>query len=573
MAPLNPRTAGIALLLGAALLFSLWLGIGFGLGALSVAPPQGFSYTQQPFEVSGGGLEVTVAITSYTQAGSIPTTSMTESGVSTVLTAVATVSSPNPSNCGDSNNPVWAPGTGADYTPYWQFFIAGGPAFSINVNGETYASNSGNNIQIPISQGGTFYCLSPASGFSGNDALTPGMIQGIEYTSISWTINGQVADGAGLYVNLFGPGTFCGGSGGGGTVCSQAESQAGNAYGGSANGGFQINAGAQITSESAASSISGCEGGPYFNGGSFTIGASTGFAGQGAQGPGTYTLEVEYPPARGGGVDPNFPAQVIQSDDLNYEHTFTIPAGTSVNSSTPGWNNFYVYLVTSLYVVGSVRCGIDISPQYAPQTPTILYHNSGTFLEPQAGDTEYLSVYANASAHSGPVTAILLWAYYVPAGTNPQELPGGAGYYIGGSESGAQLPLTFNGNNSYGTFSFPVQPVTGTDEIGIQVEAENGQAQPSPTAYSLINVAPLGCVPGAPGCPTQNGATLWELLGPALLSAAALLAVLAIAVWVPMPWVRYGLPIIVGVVIIVLYVTGEFTALFNYGGVFNSGVH
>jgi hypothetical protein len=555
---------------------ALFFGIGFGLGALSIAgSPAGFSYHSTPYTVGGGGMSWYVEVTSYTQAGSIPTTEITNQpgSTSSVITFALAMSSPNPSNCGNSNQPVWAPGLDAD-TGYWSLSLGGTAFVVVAENGTQFASSSGT-VNLPITSG-LFYCLSGQAGQAVGDAVSPSLNQGNgSYYSESITIVGQVADGTALEISLEGEGTYCGGSTGPGpgTVCYIAANQAGSGYGSSAEGGFQISANAYITTESGQSSIQVDNTGDLgYNGGPLTISAQTGFAGSSTTGgAGTYSICVLYPPARGGGCDGAFPAQTVPSDDGDYSHTWTIPQGTSVNSTTVGWNNFYVQLSTSQYIVGQVKASIDIGPAYQPLLPFISVSNTGTFTSPQVGNTETITILANASAHSGPVTSILVWVFYISGSGNPSTLPACGSAWVPSVPCPAGYAISVNGNHTVGAFQFTVAPPPGSQSIVVWVDSENGGAQVSPTRILLINIVPNSCTPGQPGCSTVAGETLWEELGPILLVLAFVLVSLLVAVFVPSPWIRYLVPAVVVGIGIVLIVFGFLSPLFSPGGALDTG--
>ena len=292
-----------------------------------------------------------------------------------------------------------------------------------------------------VRQTGLFYCLgSQGTNNGGNDHVSPSLYTGnttyfSETLTIQSTSGNPIPDGDALTVTMGGNGEYSDGSlYVQDTGCNYAETAAGIGSGLGSTGIFVISASAKITTESSVSSIQVDNSGDLaYNGGPLTISAATGFAGSSTGGgAGTYTLSVQFPPVRGGGQDNSFPPQTIQSRNLNYQFTWTIPLGTAQNSTTAGWNNFYVYLTTSQYVVGTVKASIDISPLYAPSLPVVLVSNSGQFTQPQVGNTETVTVYANASAHSGPVTAVFVWAFYVPTGQGINQLPACGAYWVTG---------------------------------------------------------------------------------------------------------------------------------------------
>ncbi len=559
---------------------ALFFGIGFGVGALSVTAASGpagsqgsASYTQSNY-TGVSTMYFSTSIISYSSAGVIPATGYSASSQSTSFDVSVQVWDPipasNSNSCGNSGQPVWAPGQGANWGA---LLVTYDQPFTIEVGGTQYASNGDS---YAISMNGTtepvYYCLQAGSGldFPSSNLQNGGSVA----FDTSFTLVGLYSD-ARLTATFIGEATYCDGSAGGTGVCGDA-SNAGN-LGHYAvwypNGGINFAASASINTWSGQASIVNANpGAVVFNGGTASFDVSTGYNGPGSC---PYTVTMSYPAARGGGTDPNFAAKCVPNFELSpYVVSWTIPQGTSVNSSTPGWNTFIAVLSLTgnanyYAVVGYAQASIAISPLYQPAAPVVIAVSLGPLTEPQAGNTEDITVWANESAHSGPVGSINLIVYYANVGTAPGALPACGAQWVSGIScpSGITMSSTASGSGGLkGTFSFTVDaPAAYSQGFWIAAQSENQEAQPSNVTYLWVSIAATNCKPGSPGCPgASTSLSLWQVLGPALLSAAIILAGLIGALWAPGYW-RYLIAILPVVLVILLYLFA-YTAAFAPGG-------
>lgn len=559
----------------ALIVFLVWGGIGFGLGALSVTPttaPQGFTYHESPF-TKGDSMEWAVHITSWTQSGDIPTTAILASGASTVVTFSLEMRNPSGDDCGNSGNPVWHVGGGADWGA-WQVSL-GGQSFTIQANNGTSYQSTNGLFDISLnSTGAMFYCLAASGGciYSCGDVVSPDLTSsGGNETLFSESVRfiGQYTPTT-LVVSLIGMATSCNGAGTITGVCYAADNDAGGSNGGSPNGGIPIDASASITTYSGQAYVQVTNPGQLaYNGQSLNVQVTTGYDGAGG-----YQLTVNYPPARGGSTpDPAFPSIQVPNFCEPCTYHWVIPNGTSVNSTKKGYNNFVVALTANFLVQGTATAFIDIAPRYAPTMPIIEVTDSGTYTSPQVGNTETVTVLSNATASSGEVTNIQLWVFYVETGLGPANLPSCGELWVPSipCPGGLALTTTVHDNASSATFSFVVDPPAGATAIGIQASGESNEAQSSPVANFLVNIVPQDCAPGAAGCPTtQQSAGIWQEIGPWLLAAGIVLLSLFLVFLPPkLPtWILVVGPIATVVVLILLW--SLITGAFNPGGALNA---
>ena len=570
---------GIALLVDIA----LFAGIGFGAGILSVAAPSSSSSTSQlaNYQTTNffayTSFEVSVAITSYTSAGQIPTTSFTSGGQSNTITATVNIINPVHDNCGNSNNPTWDPGVGADYgTMVVQFTNP----FTAIIGGQPVSSGSGNQILIPFAslQGGANNELFSCMTGPGGDQVTQNLQNSGTTVSESFTIVGQYQQGV-LLIGFIGQGNYCNALASTGVtpVCQAADNYWDNSGYYTSTNGFSINANAQINTYSGQATITNANpNAVYYNGGTATFLASTGYDGPGPPAAGSpYVLTMSYPAARGGGNDPNFlPINVPNFCAPSCTESWTIPAGTSQLSSTQGWNTFIAVLTASIYVTGFAKASIAISPQLQPNAPLIQTSNTGKFIAPQPGDTETITVTAYPSASSGPVASLFLTVYYALVTSAAGALPPcGAVYVTSGCASGQSITLTaLSGGGGTGTFQFVVNPPAGaTDGFWITAQSQSTGAQPSNTTYQWVTITPLSCVQGGTGCPPGASTSYWSWVGPLLLSLGFLLAGIFIFVMIPETIIRI-VAIAAPVLFIILGYLLLFPSWFSPGGLFAPGL-
>ncbi|MGI0156409.1 MAG: hypothetical protein ACREDE_09820, partial [Thermoplasmata archaeon] len=195
------------------------------------------------------------------------------------------------------------------------------------------------------------------------------------------------------------------------------------------------------------------------------------------------------------------------------------------------------------------------------------------FVNPQAGNIETLTVFANQSAHSGPLAYIQLVVYYATTGNPAGALPSCGAAWVSGIScpGGSTIGSTVVGNGIEGTFHFDVNPPPGTTGIWVEAFSESTSQQASNSTFLWVSVTPSNCVTGEAGCPSANGENTWALLGPILLSIAFVLAGVLVAVNVSLWWIRVvAIALPVGVVAL-LYLAGLYAAAFSQGGLFFPG--
>lgn len=546
---------------------AVWAGIGFGLGALSVAPSITTSYNSTPYNLDNA-IEWQVNITSYTQAGDVPTTAISPSGSSSVVTFTASMWAPSlntpNSPCNKAQNPIWAPGKGANW---------GAVAISL---GQPFLATLGNGSQVSASSGTYYMSLNSSNVIAWCDAsgLYPGASGSIQsgsaniFVSESLTFQG-VYQPTTLTVSLIGHGSNCVynalSTGTSSSTACYYEGQDGTSMSPTGSG-WNIDATASIGTQSGYAYVGVTNQGQVaYDGGTLNAQATTGYGG-----PSGYTAYVTYPAVRtnGGQVDSQFAPISVPNDCLTpCSFSWTVPAGTSQPSYQSSlWNDFTVVLVSANgYVTGQATVGIDISPGSGPQPPTISTSNSGTFTGPQVGDTMTVTVTAPANVSSGAVTSVNLFVYYGSGNSPPASQPpcGSASWVT--SCSGDSLSVS-GGQASY---SFLVNPPPGSTQVIIQAQAANAEAQVSPIVTATTNIVPSNCQPGVYGCPLGQALNLWEILGPALLSAAFILFGLLVAFSTPDTRVRVFAIVIPVALVIVLYAFGIYTHLFDPGGFLN----
>jgi hypothetical protein len=573
---------GLGLLIALVAEVVLFAGVGFGSGALAaVTSPSSpaASYTSTLGHLSTA-IDIEVTIPSVVDGQAI-TTSMINAGTSTSITWDIQMWDPywtgGPSgNCANSGDPVFAPGHGANTASYTVQF--GSTAWEGTLDGAPVSSTSGGTLTVPANDQSLlaycFYDNDPGQvGDWVSSSLQGGSSGTVFYDQHTLVING-VWSPSPFTVTYTAQGTQCDGSTGdaGGTVCDYAKSQPSLAgFGGSglgANGALNGKATFTTDTQSAYSYIMG-PGSYVWNGGTLTITAYTGYDQQ-PDGQSGYTLTMEYPQARpnGGQEDPAFaPINVPQLCLDGCSESWTVPAGTAEDSSIQGWNEFTAVLTLPYYAGSFVNVNVDIFPNSGPNAPTITMSNTGNFGGPQIGDTETASIVSTPTAHSGNLSSINVVAYYVPengvGGAIPScqyfvtsiTCPGGN--FLTGSYSGTTLTVSF---------SFVVEPPLGSQEVCIQAFSESTEQQASNTTTQCVNVVPASCSPTGTGCPVKMG--YWTWLGPALLSAIIITALLVVAFFIPMPpWTMVVLPVVGAVIVALLYLLSIYSVWFRPGGV------
>jgi hypothetical protein len=597
---------------------TLFLGIGFSVGALAVTgQAQQGSYSFQVANEGqnyGDGMSFNVQMINVNNTGNLPISSMLPGHESTEITFGVYLYSHG--DCGNTAQPVWAPGTGADYGYYTIQYLVGGSPY-------VFTAEVGNTAQSGTYTGTTI---------GGNtapelNANTTSSISGPAFCIVN---NGADAVSANLQTAQAGPGqasqpaanfvdtmyligdyplgdlvisfhswvTFCdGGLSGYYAVCNAASSALIQNdfffnWDNAATGGTALVATATAPVQSAIGTVTVVnKGNLAYNNGKITVDVSTGYAGATA-----YEVSLLCPQPRtpanggctGGQNDSRFGSQQVPNNEQSYPVTWSVPAGTSQDVNQTGWNTWEVELYNGLFDQGFAPVTINIAQPNTPQgqnnPPAVgfTFSTNGTFYYPEVGNTLTLTVFANASNSnsSAAITGISLWVYYLPLSGNPVNEPQcGAQWVTSGcpySEALSGSQLVQSGSGMIGTFTFQVEPPRIGAMIGGLIESFNHGQQGSPILPFLIQITPTGCQPGMPGCPPNHfGLTFWEIAGPILLSLGIMLGAIWIALFlIPKKFRTTKVLVVVaaGVIVALLYVLGADVSWFAAGGILNSGV-
>lgn len=578
---------GVALLV----FVSLFVGIGFSAGALTVggqaascsAGQSCYSfndYLEGQNQAFGAGLTVTVNITNVQESGLPPVTAMLAGYQSTDVSFTTNVFSNG--DCGNSAQPVWAPGTGADYGFYTIQYTTpnGAIPFSGTLDGQPVTTGDGtvlgpwnsNNVLDENGTGFMAYCVTdPVSGAqhhtSSAGISTPAFAHTLTLTGlypngvITVSMNLEMTKCTGSFLSASAP-----------TVCSRVAGLLGMFNYDGPNGGLTYSASASTNVWSAGSSITVLNAQSVYNGGTIQVGVTTGY-----DGPNGYQLEVLCPAPRscGGQPDSAFPAQTIQNEILTPETvSIPVPKGFSVNSSVQGWNTVTVALVANYGVAAqTLPFAVDISPLYKPSMPYIGHSISSGAIYPSIGDTVDITVYANASAQSTQVQTVELALFYTVPGQSATSAPGCGSYWITSCPySSISTVVTNNGTNGIATFSFVVQPPIGATAIAGDAVSESATQQGTNSSFFYLPLAPVNCAKGTACNPSQSGLSLWEAVGPALFIGIIALVVAFILSFMGVDvWYRYGIPIALAVVLSLLYYIIQ-AAMFVPGAIFGGPV-
>lgn len=538
------------------LLLAAFFGLGFGAGALSSVSTAVASYQSQPFNLDNA-LEWQANITSYTSAGQVPTTAISPGGQSTSISAAVDIWAPSGTGCNAAANPAFVPGVGADYA-FWDISL-GGESFNINYGGSTIAVPHNFIVYENTSQ--MFFCDS-SDHFVSYDLSTHPQ----PFFPITFSLQGVYAPTT-LSVMFVGAWTNCDGFtpvAVSGAVCQAVYNSLPGVFQGwgSANGGGSFATAATIKTQSGYAWIQDTNPGQLaYNGGLLTLVASTGYAG-----PDGYTVQVDFPQARGGGVDSAFGTASVPNDQPSYQFTIRIPSDASQNSTNPGWNEFTVVLMGQFTYMGSTSAAIDISPLYAPSAPLIQYKSTGQYISPQSGDSLSLSFSAQPSAHSANVSSILVWVFYTDGNSPPTANPPCGVDWVTSCPGPEAIPVAQSGGGVEGNYpTFTVSPPPGATAIVVSARSETDTAQASPISTMVIDIVPSNCAPGIPGCPPQQtSVNSWTFEGSILLAGILVVGTILAMMWVPpsMWYVRFGVPIALVVIIAILWATGFWMGLF-----------
>lgn len=567
-------TPALVVIIAVLVLVVLFFGLGFGTGALASGPsacsnePTCYTVTQGLEGSSWGqGFSFQVNILTVNQSNQPFVTSMLAGGESTSVTFGLNIYSTG--DCGDTGRPTFDNGVGADVAT-WSISL-GGQAFAGAVDGTSFPSTTDYQFAETSTQLNGYCTIATATG---GDYVTSTWYQGGDSNALTnllashtLVLDGQYAPST-LSISMTITGTYCDGISGNidNTACAEINPVITN-LDIFPNGAWTRTATTTTNELSGQATITRVGAGPYYNGGTFSVDVTTGYGG--ASG---YELEVQYGAARGGGLDSNFQTYTVPNEDAGATFTWNIPEGTGVNSTISGWNVFNPTLIASLQYIGSVQCVVDISPAYAPLTPVMTFSNTGTFTQPQPGSIETVTASVTASATSGPVTSITLWAFYLTGSESASTLPACGSQWITACQ-GSPMQLTESGNTTTGTYAFTVDPIAGSSSMGFEVTGFTSEQQGSPTTTSLVNILPSSCSPSQTGCgTTQFSASTWEVGGPIILSLIFILLGVLVAIYVPIAWIRVLAVVLPIALVIVLYALGTYTDWFSPGGILNNAV-
>lgn len=559
---------GVALVIDVA----IFIGLAYGTGAASLTTSGGLFFGptwHNDTNGAGGAIQPNV----YVQLGTLPmVSSMLAGGTSTTVTFGMNVISNN--NCGNAGDPAWAPGiagSGGNPAYYEIQYLVNGQAqkFTAGIDGQqqtgyaVFATN--NNTYQSTSNDPNIYLCFYANGISGG-----GNIQTANFGSTPFflhTVNLAGVAGAGtLQITIPANGPLCDGlivSGGGTPVCSEAFSAASETNLRQAQGTWTTSSSVSIPVLNGQAAFSLAGAGPWYNGGTISAIVSTGYGGSGG-----YSLSVHDPGVRGGGLSTwgNNP-QSVANEQNGASFTFQIPAGASTNCTTSGCNQFQMEL-TSSALGQTLSFPIDIAPQFAPSLPGIAYSTGSGFVYPIGGDSVTLTFttsVAQPNASNVPST-FLISVFYLLPGANPQTSKSCDASWI--TPCNGTIITGSNGGGGFtGSYTFSVNAPLGYTGIGVRAQAETSQQQSSGISYRYIFIQPAGCNPGSPCDPTTSGASLWKLVGPALLMAAFVLLAMFVLIFVPISPVHKYLIVFV---VAVAGVAGYFliASQFVPGGVF-----
>lgn len=551
----------IAAILAVALIadVAVFVGIGFGISALGIAggtPLNAAAQTTQAVaDFSQWNASIAsamawyVTIDSYQSAGQIPTTSFSSSGDSNTITAAIHVYTPSGDNCGNAGNPVWAPG--APGTGEIEgFTISFSSPFKIEAGGQQYVSslltkylgNERNTIFIPYAN--LSEKVSPAACINalGTDNTNLQAYPGVVAATISFTMKGLYDPGR-LDIGTYTLISHCNSLLGPSARCNAGEVAVGLSSGYLGESGtYHFVVYASINTYSGQAYVLNANPNQVvYNGGTATFIVSTGYDGPSSS---PYTLTMDYPKVLGGGPDPSFAPISVPNFEYSQPYSWHVPAGTGTACGTPQCNEFQAVLTATGgpgYVEGSADANVVISPAVQPDAPFVQIGTTGSFSQPQVGDTVTISVEANASAGSTLIAGVVIQAFYADQSVPPGSLPScGADWVVGIPCPQGDYIAVSPTSHAVVHHQFVVNPPPdATDGFWVIVWSESTQQQASNATMIWTTIVPSNCVPGMAGCPAPKGTSAWTWIGPLLLSIAIALAAVLIAVIAPSPQLRF----------------------------------
>jgi len=539
---------GVAVLV----VWSLFFGIGFGAGALSLASPA-------PLQGSCGGPGGIQFCVNFAIAPSLGGNYVSNwiNGISTPITLSIQNFVGQNGSC--DQGPGWLAGSG-----HQQAFVVISVIDSISGQPVSLSAQSTNSFSAPagatVTQGPTSFVVSLNNSYTQQawcyGSTSRSQAEQSDWTPITFTLTGQFDDYSRVSAAFTTGGKFCSGPGSD-SACSLdgvGRTATSQWYGTATRQAYLRNGGGFFS----------WNGQTLYNGETFTVPVTTYYdAGQGFQ------IQFLYPSVRGSVV---IATTTVPDEKTNFGVTFTVPANAAQNSTNPLYNQFQLALYSPVAQYTYQVIPVDISPLYAPPAPTAQFQDLSQHSPPQLGDQGSIAIAGNGvPSQKESIVTFILWMWYVTPTTPANSLPppGSPAWITNGGQSGQQIPATVNGFNGTGSYPFSItQPYT----IALQLESVTNTAQTSvaQTAFTIY-VQPPGCT--GPMCKTGvPAASFWQVGGPVLLSLGIILTSLLAAIAVPLPMPARYLLVGAGVaVVVVLLAFGWLTGAFVPGAIFNPG--
>jgi hypothetical protein len=569
---------GVILMVALVADIGLFVGVGFGLNALSAT---GAPALHQTCEANGqtsgygstgtGGLAFCVYFAIPLTYNGVYVSNWQGAGSSTAISYV--IDNVNNVYGGCDNQPYsgWAAGSGVNSHGAYAVIqvidsITGLPVSLANQSTASFSTVG------TVTQGSTaFYVSYNASTPSG--AVCEGG-SGYPTNQTLWgvttfTLNGEFDDYSIISVQFVTTGPWCNLNGGGSSTPACTGQYDGTGYsisGGTPSGtSWAADSYGQVYLRNGGATAD-WNGQTLYNGQSFSVTVVTHYdAGRG------FLVQFLYPAVRGGALI----AKVVAPDDSpGFSAHFTVPSNAAINTTDPTYNWFQV-TVTSV-VTGYVFWNqpIDVSPLYAPPPAVVTFSDltpGSSGRSPEIGDNIQINIAGQGISSTGEtISSIYIWSWYMTPNTTSGSLPptGSPAYISTGGIRGQSLPVDRGeGINVTAAFTFTISQGWS---IMSQVELVTNTAQTSVSSTTLnIYVKPPGCT--GPTCNQKLPNAEWLWLGPLLFSVAVILAAAVIAFYVPNPYARYGALIAAFGFVVAAYLFGVYTGWFNPGGVFDSG--
>jgi hypothetical protein len=565
---------GVVLLVALVADIGLFVGVGYGVGALSVAGVQPLhqsclanGQTSGYGSVGPGGIAFCVYFVIPATYDGVYVSNWQGAGQSTAITYYLVNVDNVYGGCNNQPYPAWEVGSQESSHGGYAVIqvidsITGQPVSLANQSTSSFST------QGAVTKGASAFYVSY------NESTTMGTLCDSKLNQTLWgltsfTLNGEFDDWSVISVQFVTSGPWCDNNGGG-SVTPTCEGQydptgyendggtpSGNSWSANSYGqAYLRNGGAKAD----------WNGQTLYNGEAFSVTVVTHYdSGQG------FNVQFLYPAVRGGALI----AKVVAPDDSpGFSAHFTVPKNAAINSSDPTENWFQV--TVSSVVTGYVFWNqpIDVSPLYAPQPAVVTFSDltpGSASRSPQVGDDIQINIKgAGIPAQQETITAVYIWSWYMTPNTTSGSLPptGSSAWISQNGRQGQSLQVDkADLYNVTAAFTFTIQQGWS---IMSQVELVTNTAQTSVSSTSLnIYVKPPGCT--GPTCNQQGTNAEWLWLGPILFSVAVFLAAAVVAFYVPQPYVRYGAVFAAAGFVILAYAAGVYTAWFSAGGLFDTG--